>query len=84
MKKLRKDLGRAYLLGYLTILSTLALTMFVLWQHPNQYQFILSFWTEFLKWFVVPLIGVKGLEKIGTRFASRGKPTTTEPKPEGE
>lgn len=87
MQKLKKEFGRAYLLGYLTVTATFVLTVIALWQHPNQYQFVLAFWTEFIKYFVVPLVGAKALEKIGTAFANRRnniKATSPETKTEGE
>lgn len=84
MQKLKQVFGRGYLLGYLTVTATFVLTVIALWQHPNQYQFVLGFWTEFLKYFVVPLVMAKGVEKIGTAFANRRNGRTLKPKEEGE
>lgn len=84
MQKLKKEFGRAYLLGYMTVTATFVLTLFALWQHPNQYQFVLDFWTKFVTIFVVPLVGAKALEKIGVAFANRNKATTEKPKEEVE
>jgi|GEM_PF-6979430 len=84
MQKLKKEFGRGYLLGFTAVAATFVLTVIALWLHPNQYQFVLGFWTEFLKWFVVPLVGAKELGKIGTSFANRHKEGTKKPKLEGE
>lgn len=84
MRKLRESLGRAYMLGYVTVTGTFVLTVIALWQHPNQYQFVLAFWTEFIKYFVVPLVMAKAVEKVGTAFANRRNGRTLKPKEEGE
>lgn len=84
MKKLKEHFGRGYLLGYLAVTTTFLLAVVALWQHPNQYQFILSFWTDFLMYFVVPLVGAKEVGKIGTAFAGRRNGRALKAKPEGE
>lgn len=84
MQKLKEQFGRGYLLGYVTVTATFVLTVIALWQHPNQYQFVMGFWTDFIMYFVVPLVGAKEIGKIGTAFANRNKATTVKPKGEVE
>jgi len=84
MRKLKEQFGRGYLLGYVTVTATFVLTVIALWQHPNQYQFVMGFWTDFIMYFVVPLVGAKEIGKIGTAFANRNKATAEKPKVEGE
>jgi len=78
MKKIRESLGRGYMFGYFTLGATLVLTVVALLKHPNQYQFVLAFWTDFIMYFVVPLVGAKEIGKVGTAFANRKKVVVTD------
>ena len=60
--------NRAYTLAYVCIAGMVFLCAIVLWKNSNQWQYVLDWFGNVLKWMVPAVIAVKEVGKFAGKF----------------
>ena len=61
-------LGRSWMAVMLLIVFSTVVGCFVLYKQPNQFTFVLDWWSQFNMYVVLGVTGAKSFQKIGSLF----------------